>query len=228
MSFPIRATLLTAAVAACAWAADEAPKRSDLRVMIDALPAYEVSEEVAGSTSDWRGDIPNQVVQLGIEKLWLGERSDGGGAVYGLRVNGSSQSIQPTGFSDSGTYVAATNSDELRWRRLGLGVVGGWQSGAMAIDSIRLFGELTAFAEVAAVYATRNSTLGTDSSLGYGLEGGLRAAVLMAEADWYGGIAVTAVAGLAKASLVVNGDESGTVTLSRSGVGIGVIIGRRF
>lgn len=229
MSSLIRATLLTAAVAACAWAADDAVRRSDLRVTIDALPTYEVSTSVSGmGGSDWRG-LPNQVWQLGLEKLWLGERKDDGGMVYGLRVNAASQIAEPTGYDVDGTFVANTTAEELQWRRVGVGAALGWQTGPVAIDGIRLFGELTAFADVAAVYASLTNTVESDSSLGYGVEGGVRLALLMAESDWYGGIAVTAMAGIAQADLsVLGGTATSTVTLSRSGVGLGVVVGRRF
>jgi hypothetical protein len=232
MSSLIRATLLTAAVAACAWAADEVASRTDLRLTVEALPTYEISESVSGAGSsnsyEWKG-LPNQVWQVGIEKLWLGERKDWGGAVYGLRVNGATQVSKPSGYAVGDAYFSNTSDEQVEWRRLGLGLVGGWQTGPMAIEGVRLFGELTFFAEAAGIYATLNNSMDGDSSLGYGFEGGVRAALMVAESEWYGGLSVTALAGYAQVELSVMQDTAtSTMDMGRSGVGLGVVIGRRF
>lgn len=232
MLFPIRATLLLSTVAAGAWALDETPQHADLRLTIEALPTYEIAESVSGAAGannyDWKG-LPNQVWQLGIEKLWLGERGERGGAVYGLRCNAATQTAHPNGYTVGGAFFANADGEELCWRRLGVGLVGGWQTGAAAIDGIRLFGELTVFAEGAAIYATLNNTADGDGSLGYGAEAGVRLAVLLAESDWYGGISVTALAGFAQVELSVLSDTAtSTMDLGRSGMGVGVVIGRRF
>lgn len=232
MSPLIRATLLTATIAASAWAADEAVQHSDLRVTIEALPTYEISESVSGAGSsnsyEWKG-LPNQVWQVGIEKLWLGERNDWGGVVYGLRVNGASQVSKPSGYTVGEAYFSNTADEQVEWRRLGVGLVGGWQTGAVAIEGIRLFGELTVFAEAAGIYATLNNSMDGDSSLGYGFEGGVRAALMLAESDWYGGLLVTALAGYAQVEFSIMQDTAtSTMDMGRSGVGVGVVIGRRF
>jgi len=232
MSSPIRATLLLTTIAVGVWALDDATERSDLRLTVEALPTYEIAESVSGAAGannyDWKG-LPNQVWQLGIEKLWLGERKDWGGAVYGLRCNAATQTAHPSGYAVEGATLLNTTNEELRWQRVGLGLVGGWQTGAAAIDGIRLFGELTVFAEGAAIYATLNNTADGDGSLGYGAEAGVRLAVLLAESDWYGGISVTALAGFAQVEFSVLSDTTtSTMDLGRSGVGVGVVIGRRF
>lgn len=225
MSSPIRATLVAIAMSSGAWAADEVVRHADLRAMVDVLPGYEITESKSVD-ADWKG-LPTDATQVGVERLWLGERQDWGGAVYGLRFNIAVQTAMPSGYSTNGVIVANTTDEELRWQRVGFGLVGGWQSGPVAIDDIRLFGELTGFIEANVLHASLNSTVESASSYGKGAEMGIRAALMLAESDWYGGIAVTALAGRSKVELSTqNADRA--LELSRNGLGVGLVVGRRF
>lgn len=226
MPFPIRPAVLLAVVAG-AWGADEAGGRADLRLFADHVPSYTVTEK-AGGTLDWRG-TPDVGWNFGGECLRVVPRAgeDAGCWVYGLRLDAGAQTAKPTGYSANGTHYANQRDEQLTWRRVGLGVVAGWQTGQTTISQIRLIGELTAYAEALGVHALIKDTADGDASIGWGYEAGARAAVLIAESDWYGGVALSAVYGHAEVDFQYYASTH-TMELDRSGVGLGVIVGHRF
>jgi hypothetical protein len=224
--FALSASLLLAASAA---AADPDPVLSnDVRLVLGTAPAYEVEESTTGHTYDWKG-TDNSAIALGLQGVVAAEPSESSGVrwLWGVEVLGQQATIEPSSYDEAGTTYVNTTGERFEYVALSPLIFAGLRLTEPASSQIGLFAELQAGVGATVLYGELRNQLGSDRSLGYGVDLALRAVVGLQEAGWTGAVQ----AGVRRRWAGISFDQNthtSDFTLDAVGPEVMLVVGRKF
>lgn len=218
-------TLLVPFVAALATAAEPVATGMEVRLMGGVGPNYAVEDERSpsgggpASSYDWEG-LPNNAVTVAGQMIWTSDRGGRfGRPQLGIELSSSYANMEPSGYAVAGTRQANAVSERMNYLTvsprlvLGLRLTDEPVRGAAPLVELQFAtGPVLARGEV-------TSSLGTDSSIGYGWDAGARAVFGIAEDGWSLGLMLGYGVGMAVMSFDGVGSTAYTseMTLTRNG-----------
>lgn len=201
--------------------------RNDLRLMVGMVPAYEVQEDstpaAGGATSgyDWQGtDI--SALAIGVQYLVdVGKPRESGRPVIGAEVLIHSASLKPETYASGGSTLSNVDGEQFSYVAISPALVLGWRFAQPENNRLGLLGELQAVAGVTLLTGQIDNQYGTDTSFGYGVDGGVRALLGLQEAGWTGNVSVGVRRGWATISM---DQDTKTSDLTLDAMGVEVLV----
>ena len=226
------ASLSLIAVGLCA-AEPAAPSRRDVRLLVGVTPNYQVTEAMTpaggGSGADfkWQGS-DRMAPALGLQWLFeFGQPRQTGRPIIGAEVLLSTGVVQPETYGSNGATQVNADSETFSYVAAHPALVLGWRFTQPEGSSIGVIGEVQAALGVTALTGELKNAYGSDLSIGYGADAGIRLLLGLQEAGWLGTVSVGAHRGVAGITMDMDTYTS-DLTLDSIGAEVLVSIGYLF
>jgi len=215
-------SLLLLAASVLSAASDESePAAGQIRLMFTHTEGYAVEEKVTSGTNyDWQDDDAG-AFGGGLQYI-VPISTDPRPLIWGFEVMYQRTEVEPDGYSGG---FNNTDSETFEYSTLTLGGIFGWRFTQPLSARIDLIGEFQAMAGVTALSGQiSDDTGGSDSGIGYGLDGSVRMLLGLQESGWMAAVSVGARGGYATLDLDHQSYTS-ELTLDRSGLEIALFLG---
>ncbi len=206
----------------------------DVRVLLGIAPAYQVSEESTSlyggpaTTYEWEGTDDYARV-LGVQYVRkFGKANTIGQPIVGLEVQIAGAELKPTGYTVDGASFTNNLNERINYVAFTPAAVLGLRFAEPEDNEIGLIGEVQAMIGLTVLSAYIESDLGTDRSMGYGLDGGARIMLGLKESGWSGSIIAGVRGGFASVSFEQGNPSSSDMTLESIGAEVLLAIGHEF
>ena len=205
----------------------------EFRVLLGIAPAYAVTEEATprgggGTTTyEWEGTEENARV-LGLQYVRpFGKANVIGQPIFGLELQISNAELKPTSYTVDGSSFSNNLSERITYVAFTPAAILGLRFAEPEDNELGLIGEVQAMVGLSLIGGYIESDLGTDGSLGYGVDGGVRILLGLKEAGWSGSVIAGVRGGYASISFD-QGNPTSDMTLESVGAEVLLAIGHEF
>jgi len=209
------------------------PVIGDLRILFGITPAYIVTEEViplGGGGSiiyDWQGTddytrcVAFQYVRPFGKQRLLGQ------PIVGLELQIAQADLKPQTYDVNGTTFSNNLNEHIGYVAITPAAVIGLRFAEPESNELGLIGEAQFMLGVTVMSGNIESDLGTDRSMGYGVDGSARIMLGLKEAGWTGAMVAGVRTGYAAISFD-QGNPTSDMTLESTGAEVFFVIGHSF